>query len=618
MLAIDKHQSISWVNQDLQEVRELPPNVEELKEEFQKLRREHIRQANQQQREPQKNLAVPSVRQSKETEENLKAVQASRGSSEQTPNYQIAEPRQTHESSQGRIDPRQALFQSNQNTASSKNPDAIQNDSNHLVFTELQKEINEFKKRMQELEHENNELRLTNNELTQENIRLSQTAPNSGAQLKASSNRASNQAEAEAADWGGTGTSKLEEELKTIHKMLKEVLSQNPSGESAERRPEPQKPPAPNTSAVSRANLLQPPPAHKPDPLVRSQSQNYEPVNQYEFKKTESDSRNLSEALPKQKNLATESNKTSGEPQITGQSRSESTSQNGQEQIDRQEYHGMKTSSFAYQGLSVVSLGIYHKWKDILTLEWKILSETESKLHDERRLLRQRKQVVKQYEWDLLWSLQNSAEENLADRAVQNIKSMVFQFELDSEKQLLLAELYEKRVKKLRAIEKTLSAAMKAHRLGLQTDTQLAMMFNQYIDLANLYEYKHRINTQALNPYKPRPIPAMTSQLPYTTSAKLDSLSGTFAKHTGKLGHSKPFPQASAEFDESLSNTEFLQKAIERFRESVLPDWTVYQDIARYFENEAAWYSLLKEEVKQAIRQLRNPTNISTLGKTIN
>ena len=604
-----------------------PPNLNDLRAKFQDLKKKHRKIVNEGEKPELMNKKLEALRISYENDSIMKQV-TSIGSSNKTPLYTVAgiEPRNTNESSQARLDPRQALFQSNQNTLSnegSKNTQSdklLENSSNFELLKQLQREFEIVKGKFSELEMENNDLKKINEELTQTNIGLSKG-------LNLQSDGYTNSIQNENRDYlrinlnnieglgGMTSSSNFGNEIKEIKILLEQKIKQD---QEEIERIKLQKDESSYKIGLNPYKQLLPPASTKQNLIGRANTLQVEEIEDGITKHLSSASRIALKQENKRKNV-TESNKTSGENQISGPSRSDSLSHNEQEQhIKGERNQNLQEADHAEIKQSIAGLNLYHKWKEIIGLEWKIISEIEFKLYDQRRFLKQRKQSVQEYEWDMLWSLQTAHDEKVGEKVIESIKHSVFQLELDSEKYSILIELFDTRRKKLIFIEKMLNLSFKQGKMNSKSDTQLTLMFNQYIDVANLYEHKARINTKLLNPYKLLKIPKMKNMENYSPSSAIELMySKNEKRRTHQSDRYSSNQEPSLKFDENIASVDFLKSTLLKVKESSAPDWTVYEEISRFFDNEKVWFSIIKEEVRNIMKKLKNPSNISVLRSKI-
>jgi len=190
------------VNEQEQQLNSEPPNLTELKEMFQQVRKEYVRQKNNPQlsqtaQKQHEKLPGKTQHTTHSTPEGLRGTpgdnkRLSPGTFELT----NTEPRQTYEQSRAKLDPRQALFDSRENTYQGMNDDVQEHDlievesqeelsqklesepeddlieedpevrdSNYQVYEQLQKELEAARQMYKDLQMENNSLKSTQEKL---------------------------------------------------------------------------------------------------------------------------------------------------------------------------------------------------------------------------------------------------------------------------------------------------------------------------------------------------------------------------------------------------------------------------------------------------------------------
>jgi hypothetical protein len=772
----DQNGEFCWVNEQKQMVEQIPPNFNQIKADFQELRRKYVRELQEKEelaRNPPKNTQSsnknPPSSQQRASANNASASQSKpttqRGAqpsrvdhsnpssqNKTSLNFDLMsnEPRRTFESSQTKLDPRQALFQSKESKEDSMHGDQIDEDelvdegsfgqksddreeddvdikeisanhddeednvyeeeevngaemgpstllgnssSNAEIYQKLQEEIEIAKRKVQELQQEHVELRETNKDLTQNNITLSKQSQQVGSDMQSSvpknGSKGSPSGMARSNESGNgvigglncTGTgSILEAELKEIKRLLQESIKSKEqasnggasnvqsvpinNGSATQQNVGYQRPPL-NTSSFSNPNAAPNPfksqgfdqgfgiPATNynqvnspnnfrqgqepiqfslPNPqLQKGRSTGSEEANHLHKKNSDS---NNSRGKDERK-LKTDSNKTHENKKgnlygqmeyaaggsLSGQSQSNENRSSGSSKGFDIPYYERYRGKRKYT--DPLALSIYHKWKEILGMEWRILNQTESRLDKEKKTLQLRKKAVQQFEWDSIVAVRKeNGSETATSKILDGVKHVIFHYELDAEKLTQLGTLFESRIKKLTTIEKFLDKSFRRGELAEPTDAHLTILFNQYIDTANLYEHKLRINTELLVPYGKSSLLSKFST-PFGLSNQPEFTKNNFNRtqfvtsggqvpnpiFTNTINLSSEKPNYSVEF----TNLDFIKNSLSRIKEGGILDGSIFSEINDFFEKQQNWFEMIKQEIKVIMRKLDNPTTISGL-----
>lgn len=561
------------------------------------------------------------------------------------------EPRQTYEQSRAKLDPRQALFESIENSNNNliedfaeleseeedleQTPSDSRNeidlkkaqrslyDSNYQTYKQLQKELNQVKEMYTELEAEHKELKDVNKRLVNERDELvggqrfkeslpeRQTdSPRFNAQNKERSVNPTDQA----------NTRALEDELKQIMALVKEnlkvqteSLERQRASETEQRLIAASQVPTEPRSSVMQQWPSQTNPYRLPsiDELKCSSDKQSSEIKIdigliKEQKKTKKRQDSNLFKPPSSDKLATskESKNRMLESSKNHRKRSKATVTSGSEGF---------TENLSHPKLSSLGFVIYRKWKDILGLEWHVVQQSAARLEKERMILRHRKAAVQKYEWDMLWSVKDVPSEEASKKVLHDIKHVIYDYELDAEKVALLTSLLESRLKKLKMIEQALDLGFKASKIDQYADEHLTQLFNNYIAVANLYEKKLRMNTSQMNPFKNSRLgsTAYSSQQrpgPQIESIHLNSPNrSVMADARSKVSR----PQTPA--DPHMSHLEFLKFTMSKIRQGEPIEGSVFNEINTFFESQYTWFDTISEEIKAIIRRLDNPSNISAL-----
>jgi hypothetical protein len=654
----DSNGNFCWVNEDEQQTSHEPPNLTELKEMFQKLRKEYIKKMNQPQTGLRPIQSEP-VRQPAQRQTFLSpegTAQKSGKNSVQSPGtfeLTTTEPRQTYEHSRAKLDPRQTLFESKENTnkdlidefaelesaeedleeEESKGEDSQDlmrpqkslYDSNYHMFKQLQKELNDVRAMYSELEAENKSLKGTNNRLSQEkdNLIKKRDSRESLEERPADSPRFNMMREESSNKdtFVNTGSG-LAEELKAIKMLLQENLKiQSENLEKQRKAADEQH----NLRKAQSSAQSQAPNIQKFNPLanpyrlpssedLRSSSDNHP-----------SNSRNEPRALLEDKRpprrMDTSKDKPSSSQKLKDSKEERHWLQHSLKKPRKRskatsDSNSIGQSHTAKQGkLSSLGFILFRKWKDILGLEWSVVQQSAARLEKERVVLRHRKSAVQKYEWDMLWSMKEGTNDQTSKKILEDIKHVIFDYELDAEKVSLLTSLLESRLKKLKIIERTLDIGFKASKIDQFADDHLTQLFNQYIEVANQYEHKLRVNTSSLNPYKRSRFESVLQSSLNKTAGPLHSIQLANANKSllgeARIKQSVLHPQ----FDSQMSHLDFLKFTMSKVREGNPIEGSVFSEISSFFEAQFSWFETISEEIKAVLKRLGNPTNISALRR---
>lgn len=662
VLVTDNEGTFHWVNEEHQELNSEPPNLTELKEMFQKVRRDHIRQKNNptEPRTAQKQVDKPPGRTQQTTHSTPDGLRGTSGakqrSSQGTFELTNTEPRQTYEHSRAKLDPRQALFESRENTHQGHNddledrdllevqsqeelsqglesdeqedysePGAEARDSNYQVFDQLQKELQAVKKMYKDLELENHSLKSAQHRLTEEidDKRSDQSDPVKIQDQMPESPRFSEarQIVRKREDYLGlsSGNKNIGNELYQIRKLLENSIKVQTENLERQRQST-----LLNSQMIQGQRLTSDDNSKGQPSSIKGQlAQNpYIMSSKVEPKPAKVKSgpqriiRKQSDGSSNQRR-GHESNGTWTDSLGRPNSRPfiHASSQHSSVKASKDSLSSDFLNKKKRRKEKLTSLGVmlYHKWKDIVGMEHGILCQTAEKLEKDRMVLRHRKAAVQKFEWDMLWSIRDDLDKQASKQIIGDIKHTIFGYELEAEKSSTLTSIFEVRLKKMKLIEKSLDFALKSGNMSEKTDEYLTMLFTQYIDVANLFEHKLRINTRSLNPYR-----------------KSQETSDIFASYKGSkqnLGHINQIndhqsridnlyskiSNSKSTVDPNLSHIEFLRQTLSKVKETVPADNSLFLDVCSYFESQSSWFETINEEIKTVMRRLTNPTNMSAI-----
>ena len=280
------------------------------------------------------------------------------------------------------------------------------------------------------------------------------------------------------------------------------------------------------------------------------------------------------------------------------------------------------------RGLNASGLALYHKWRDVLRGEWKVIQEEEERISAETRVVKSRKKGIREMEWEVLHVLGEGRASpadaqsdgtgpisRITESVIEGLRYAVFLYELDTEKLYLLNDILRSRTKKLRDIEKSLKIALKAGRVDMMTDDYLTLVFYQYMELCNLYEFKWRIDTSKLVPYRKYNKSSMLPSEVVGPPAHSRFYKTEFLDGSHRFEGSSEVKRVKA-FDESLSHFDFLKESLQKLKDgTLLPGEAVqiYSEIDMFFENQHVWFTQIKQDIKVVMKRLNNPTNLSAL-----
>jgi hypothetical protein len=670
VLVTDSNGNFCWVNEDEQLIEQEPPNLTELKEQFQNIRKEYVKKKNQDAAHNQGSWGQTGSQSKPSDPKNQKNLEPkTRGylspepladkstkNSAQTPvafELTTTEPRQTYEQSQAKLDPRQALFESKENTHKDLIEDFVELesgeedledeesngedsqdllkakrslvDSNYMTFKQLQKELNDVKEMYNDLEAENKALKGANERLSfeKEHLIKKQDSRESIEVRQPDSPRFNLVGDETSANQLVNNTNGgLADELKQIKALLKENLKiQSESLEKQKRAALEQKTQIQSQLITSSAAPNQNQWKNQSNPYRLPSNDDLKSSSDKQSSEIKIDSNILKG--PKRQHTKTGSNKDAlnssqrlAESKDSKQKGFHSTKDHRKRSKETVSSNSLGHSNPLKQGqLSSLGYVIFRKWKDILGLEWQVLQTTAGRLEKERTILRQRKNAVQKYEWEMLWSIKDAPNEDISKKVLQDIKHVIFEYELDAEKVSLLTSLLDTRLKKLKIIEKSLDIGFKSGKIDQFADDHMTQLFNQYIDAANMYEYKLRINTSNLNPYK-------KSRFDSTLFSSLHKTTGQIGSYRFPSGQKSTLGDARTKLsnlnsglDPQMSHLEFLKFTMSKVREGTPIEGSVFSEISTFFETQFAWFDTISEEIRVIMRRLDNPTNISALRR---
>lgn len=662
VLVTDAEGNYHWVNEEQQLLETEPPNVDELKEMFQKLRREYIKKKN--------NPEAPSTAQ-KKSEQVPGRTQHSTNStpdalrltaeghqrlSPVTFELTNTEPRQTYEQSRAKLDPRQALFESKENTLKDQladhedlsfqevrsqeelsqrlssqadekfgEPGQQVRDSNYQVFEQLQSELQTVKQMYEDLVHENKSLKSAQERLAndrEENIkqpsdhgRIEERMPESP---RFRDNRAVFRKREEYLG-ESMGNEYIENELQQIRRLLENSIKIQTENIDRQRQAtlqnsqyvQGQRMLTENTSKGKTESMAGGLPQN-PYRMPNKDDSRVVPIsgaNTKDRRKPSQASSSLKRDHDSHRNLTDSMAKFNSRPEFQGSSQQSS----GKVSKDSLSSDFMNKKKRWKEKLTALGVTLYHKWKDIIGMEHNILCQTTDKLERERIVLKHRKAAVQKYEWDMLWSIRDDLDKEASKRIIDDIKHTIFGYELEAEKVSSLTSILQVRIKKMKLVERALDFSMKSGHMDEKTDDYLTDLFSQYIEIANIYEHRLRINTRSLNPYQKS---QQTSDfLASYKGGRLNFASShPLAAHQSQLDqlYSK-LQQSKSTVDPATSHADFLRQTLSKVREAVPADSSVFADICSYFESQSAWFDAVNTEIKNVMRKLTNPQNISAL-----